>query len=126
EMGGGETRQGDLRAEARRVDDDRAARGGEMARSAAGLLGGIHDHRHATQGALALGEARDRALRISIDDGRTTSLEVPMDGEAARHRALAAATFHGGHRDDRARHPMVSRYGSKRRINAIQMLSFSP
>jgi hypothetical protein len=112
-IGCGETRQRRFRTKARRINDDQAASGGEMARCLPGLLGCILDHRHAAEGALALGQTCNRALRIGIDDGRTAALELPMDREAACDRALAAAAFHGGHRDDRARHLSVSPLSAK-------------
>src|SRR5262249_31797795 len=93
-----------LRAEPRRVDDDTPAFVGEALRRAPGILARVHDHAQPVERLLAHREPRDRALRVGIDDGRAATLDVPMDCEATRQRALAAAALHGCHCNDGARH----------------------
>ncbi len=58
----------------------------------------------AAKRAFARGEPHDGALRIGVDQSRPPAAQMPMDRKATRQRALAAAAFHGGYRDDHARH----------------------
>ena len=103
-----EASNGRVRAETRCIDNDGARLPGEMVRCPPAIRGGVLNDPHAPQSALAAREARDRPLRIGIDDGGTAPFEMPVDCKAAGERALAAAALHGRYRDDRTRHLPVS------------------
>src|ERR1700730_3232399 len=80
---------------------------------------GILDDAYAAKLSLACREPGNRALRVRIDNDGLASLEMPMNREATGERTLAAAAFHGCHRDDRLRHLPDSVEATQRSPRAV-------
>jgi hypothetical protein len=80
------------------VEDHRAVSGAQAAGERGDVLAAFARlvHRHAAQGAFALAQARQRALRVGVDQGRVETGQTPVDGQATGDGAFAAAALEGG------------------------------
>src|SRR5205807_3052053 len=112
-----------LGAKAGRVDDDGTATDDDPAGHFAGGFSCILDYGDTAERPFTGGEPRNRPLRIGIDQRGTASTKLPMHRQAACKRTLPAATFRGGHCDDRAHRLSVSS-PKKRRIIRIKVIVF--